>query len=210
MNLALRLSQSELLDQALSARRSGIQDDPLSGLSVSPRWNPFGSKYPWHENIVTTVFWPQEASNQRSAFNPHWILNAPHENFFFFALPYTDLVDNHTTKPEAAQLVPWFRTAFISQGRSVLHGRWIQIRHGGRVVYAQWADIGPHRTDDAEYVWHCRPPLPNSNGAGLDVSPTVQQYLGMSGKDVCSWRFVDRSSRGPWLTYRDNALAIKK
>jgi hypothetical protein len=44
VNLALRLSQSELLDQALSARRSAIQDDPLSGLSVSPRWNPFGTK----------------------------------------------------------------------------------------------------------------------------------------------------------------------
>ncbi|HEY0791357.1 MAG TPA: hypothetical protein VGD78_09875 [Chthoniobacterales bacterium] len=52
-------------------------------------------------------------------------------------------------------------------------------------------------------------PSPNRNGnAGLDVSPAVQQYLGLSGLDVVRWRFVSASEvpRGPWF-FRAATLA---
>ena len=51
-------------------------------------------------------------------------------------------------------------------------------------------------------------PLPNLNqGAGLDVSPAVRDYLGMrGGKDVCDWKFVEARDvpPGPWTKHGDN------
>jgi hypothetical protein len=40
----------------------------------------------------------------------------------------------------------------------------------------------------------------------LAVSPAVRDYLGMSGKDVCDWKFVDfrEVPPGPWTKYGDN------
>jgi hypothetical protein len=177
-----------------------------------PRFSVFGPRYPIHENILTTVFWPGEPGNLRSAFDANWVFNAPHQNPYFFALPYTDLIDNHTTKPEAASVVPWFKSSFVRQGKSVLEGRWIQIFHDNKVAYATWADIGPHWTDDFEYVFLGRSPRPSGNGAALDVSPAVREWLGMSGKDVCSWRFIDARSvpPGPWINFEQNNVVLLK
>ena len=50
-------------------------------------------------------------------------------------------------------------------------------------------------------------PKPNLNqGAGLDVSPAVRDYLGLKQTDVTDWRFVDFSEvpRGPWSTLGEN------
>jgi hypothetical protein len=50
-------------------------------------------------------------------------------------------------------------------------------------------------------------PKPNlNNGAGLDVSPAVRDYLGLKQTDVTDWRFVDFSEvpRGPWSTLGEN------
>jgi hypothetical protein len=50
-------------------------------------------------------------------------------------------------------------------------------------------------------------PKPNLNqGAGLDVSPAVRDYLGLKPTDVTDWRFVDFSEvpRGPWSTLGEN------
>jgi hypothetical protein len=42
-------------------------------------------------------------------------------------------------------------------------------------------------------------PRPNRNqNAGLDVSPAVRDYLGLTGTDVCDWKFVSRPQPGPW------------
>jgi hypothetical protein len=46
-------------------------------------------------------------------------------------------------------------------------------------------------------------PRPNRNrNAGLDVSPTVRNYLGLNGLDVADWRFCEARSvpPGPWRT----------
>ena len=50
-------------------------------------------------------------------------------------------------------------------------------------------------------------PKPNLNkGAGLDVSPAVRDYLGLSETDVTDWQFVDFKDvpRGPWSKLGDN------
>ncbi|MEO8207202.1 MAG: hypothetical protein ABI615_13555, partial [Chthoniobacterales bacterium] len=45
-----------------------------------------------------------------------------------------------------------------------------------------------------------------NQAAGLDVSPAVRDYLGIAGKDVCDWKFVEFSEvpNGPWAKYGDN------
>lgn len=196
----------------------------------------FGSgfnRYPWKLNIVTTVFWVGEqptannpTPNHKSSWDQNWANNfggydnpdqakrknflpvgfTPRQNPFYVALPFND-VTRGTTKPESRRVIPWFREAFEREGKSVCKGRWIAIRHKGRIAYAQWEDCGPFRTDHWQYVFGNERPKPNLNqGAGLDVSPAVRDYLGMTGKDVCDWKFVDFKDvpPGPWASHGDN------
>jgi len=191
------------------------------------------SKYPWKRNIVTTVFWIGETPtknnpvpNNKSSWDTKWYYSyggydnpdpearnglfpkgfTPRQNPFYVALPYND-VTRGTTKPESRRVIPWFKQAFEREGKSVCKGRWVAIRHGNRIAYAQWEDCGPFRTDHWQYVFGNERPKPNLNqGAGLDVSPAVRDYLGMSGKDVCDWKFVEfrEVPKGPWAKYGDN------
>ncbi|MCX6967845.1 MAG: hypothetical protein NTZ46_08735 [Verrucomicrobia bacterium] len=192
-----------------------------------------GGRYPWKKDIVTTVFWIGEGTtarnpvpNRASSWDSNWLGNyggvdrpdrrngyvpaafVPGQNPFYCALPYND-VTRGTTKPEASFVIPWFRQAFQKVGQSVCKSRWLAIRHGNRVCYAQWEDCGPFRTDHWQYVFGKEArPKPNINGgAGLDVSPAVRDFLGMNAtKDVCDWKFVDFSEvpSGPWAKYGEN------
>jgi len=104
-------------------------------------------------------------------------------------------------------VIPWFKQAFARSGQTVLKDRWIAVQHGDKVCYAQWEDCGPFRTDDWRYVFGKERPRPNLNqGAGLDVSPAVRDYLGLGVKDVCDWKFVEfrEVPRGPWAAFGDN------
>jgi hypothetical protein len=185
----------------------------------------------WKYNIVATVFWigEQESEgnplpNTESAWDPNWVAHfggedspiqrvnylpigfTPRQNPFYVALPYND-VDDHHTRREAPQVIPWFKDSFVCDGQSVCKGRWVTIRHGKRTCYAQWEDVGPFQTDHWQYVFGNERPRPNRNGnAGLDVSPAVRDYLGMSGMDVCDWKFVNVYAvpSGPWGLYGDN------
>lgn len=191
------------------------------------------NRFPWRRGIVTTVFWVGErptannpVPNYKSSWDPRWAQNyggldspepasrknfipvrfVPRQNPFYIALPYND-VTRGTTKPEARKAIPWFKQAFERPGKSVLKGRWIAVRRGNRICYAQWEDCGPFRTDHWQYVFGNQRPLPNLNqGAGLDVSPAVRDYLGMRSKDVCDWKFVEARDvpQGPWIKYGDN------
>lgn len=191
------------------------------------------SRYPWKRNIVTTVFWVGErptpnnpTPNHKSSWDAQWAINfggfdnpdpaaranfipkkfIPRQNPFYVALPYND-VTRGTTKPESRRVIPWFKQAFEREGKSVCKGRWVAIRHGNRICYAQWEDCGPFRTDHWQYVFGNDRPRPNLNqGAGLDVSPAVRDYLGLKGKDVCDWKFVEFNEvpNGPWAKYGDN------
>jgi hypothetical protein len=191
------------------------------------------NRYPWKNNIVTTVFWVGETPtannptpNHKSSWDPLWAKNfggydnpdpaarhnyipkrfVPKQNPFYVALPYND-VTRGTTKPESRKVIPWFKQAFVRPGKSVVKGRWVAIRHRGRIAYAQWEDCGPFRTDHWQYVFGNERPKPNLNqGAGLDVSPAVRDYLGLKGKDVCDWKFVEARDvpPGPWQKYGEN------
>jgi hypothetical protein len=190
-------------------------------------------RYLWKHDIITTIFWVGErpgghnpVPNLRSSWDRYWsydyggydnpdaagrrnfipIKFVPRQNPFYFALPYND-VQGHHTKYEASRVIPWFKEAFVRDGRTVLKDRWIAVRHGNKVCYAQWEDCGPFRTDDWRYVFGDERPRPNLNqGAGLDVSPAVRDFLGLGIKDPCDWKFVEfrEVPRGPWAMYGDN------
>ncbi len=190
-------------------------------------------RYPWKAGIVTTVFWIGEqptqnnpVPNTKSSWDAKWTENyggydtpdasarrnyipvafTPRQNPFYVALPYND-VSRGRFKPEAALVIPWFKRDFTAQGQSVCKGRWLAIRKGNRVCYAQWEDCGPFRTDHFQYVFQNERPKPNLNkGAGLDVSPAVRDYLGLKSTDVTDWQFVEVRDvpAGPWRNFGDN------
>jgi hypothetical protein len=190
-------------------------------------------RFPWKRNIVTTVFWIGEAPagnnpvpNHVSSWDKDWAKSyggfddpnpahrsdfipvkfTPRQNPFYCALPYNDkAATGH--RPEAPQVVPWFKEAYQGPSVSTCKDRWVAIRKGNRVVYAQWEDAGPFRTDHWQYVFGNERPKPNLNkGAGLDVSPAVRDYLGLNETDVTDWKFVDFNEvpRGPWSKLGDN------
>ena len=203
------------------------------GIIPTDREKSDTGKYPWKRGIVTTVFWIGERSskhnpvpNRTSSWDSKWAKNygggdspeprqrhnyipvsfTPNQNPFYIALPYNDVVHGKT-KPEAFSVIPWFKQAFKKSGHTVCKDRWIAIRKGGRVAYAQWEDCGPFRTDHWEYVFGNARPKPNLNqGAGLDVSPAVRDYLGLNDTGTTDWRFVDFNEipTGPWAQYGNN------
>ena len=192
-----------------------------------------GQRYPWKSNIVTTIFWigekPSENNpvpNRTSSWDKEWTKNyggvddpdparrsnyipvkfTPGLNPFYCALPYNDKArEGH--RPEASRVVPWFNEAYQGPAVSTCKDRWIAIRKGNRLAYAQWEDAGPFRTDHWQYVFgNERPKTTLNRGVGLDVSPAVRDYLGLSDTDVTDWRFVEfrEVSRGPWSMFGEN------
>jgi hypothetical protein len=225
-----RLSEDVLLNVDSVAFAPRHLDQPQS---TKP-----GEKYPWKKDIVTTVFWIGEepsgnnpVPNRSSSWDHNWTGNyggfddpnpahrsnfipakfTPHQNPFYIALPYNDKArDGH--RPEASQVVPWFKDVYQGPGVSVCKDRWVAIRKGNKVVYAQWEDAGPFRTDHWQYVFGNERPKPNLNrGAGLDVSPAVRDYLGLQPTDVTDWKFVEFSEvpRGPWSLHGDNNTFVQ-
>jgi len=183
------------------------------------------SGYSWKIGIVSTVFWVGEIggspANTRSAWDANWEQSyggvddperrkgfepagfRPLENPFYVALPYCDMQAGQL-KAEAAKVVPWFIAGFRGPSCSVCKGRWLEIRHGLKTCYAQWEDVGPFYTDSAAYVFGDERPSSNVNqGAGIDVSPAVRDYLGLGSLDLVDWRFVEKADVpiGPWSLY---------
>jgi len=213
-----------------------LKVDPIGYTPPPTRFVNFkkgADRYPWKTDIVTTVFWIGEhptpnnpVPNHASSWDAAWARNyggyddprpsqrrdyspvnfTPRQNPFYCALPYNDKArEGH--RPEAPKVVPWFKEAYRGPGVSVCKGRWVEIRKGNRTVYAQWEDAGPFRTDHWEYVFGNERPKPNLNrGAGLDVSPAVRDYLGLSDTDVTDWKFVEFSEvpSGPWARFGEN------
>lgn len=131
----------------------------------------------------------------------------PRQNPFYVALPYND-VSRGSHKDEAARIIPWFNRDFYGKGQSVCKGKWIQITYNGKHCFAQWEDCGPFTTEDWKYVFGDSLPQNKSNGcAGIDISPAVRDYLGITGgKATVHWRFVEfnRIPKGPWAMYGEN------
>jgi|ERR1700746_3726107 hypothetical protein len=171
-------------------------------------WSPFRPGANWH-TCQTTVFWCGEPatahspSNFESSYDPLWFLHYRYENSFYVAVPYCDIDDHGHTKPTAV-MAPWYRSEFKADGISIMKDRWVELRAGNRIAFAQIKDSGPYSSDDPEYVFGNAPPLPHANNqAALDVSPAVRDYLGLSGLSTCSWRFCSAQKviPGPWTTY---------
>jgi hypothetical protein len=221
----------------LSKRSERSSDDRrlnIEAIAFPPsRLGSEQERFPWKRNIVTTVFWIGEAPagnnpvpNHVSSWDKDWAKSyggfddpnpahrsdfipvkfTPRQNPFYCALPYNDkAATGH--RPEAPQVVPWFKEAYQGPAVSTCKDRWVAIRKGNRVAYAQWEDAGPFRTDHWQYVFGNERPKPNLNkGAGLDVSPAVRDYLGINETDVTDWKFVELSEvpRGPWARLGEN------
>lgn len=180
----------------------------------------------WKRNVVATVFWVGEeptthnpTPNNKSAWDQNWEMNfggyddpnnregyfpknlIPGLNAFYVALPYNDIGKDFRHRPEASEVIPWFWERYQGEGISVCKGRWIAIHHGGKICYAQWEDVGPFETDHYQYVFGNENARMNRNqGAGLDVSPAVRDYLGMGSGQRVEWKFVEdyEVPRGPW------------
>lgn len=185
------------------------------------------SSYPLHQNISTTFFWAGEdangdnhnISNSPSCWDDKWCVHfggvdnpnkrngympalfTPKENPFYFALPYNDFDSNGKRKSGLAAYIPWYGEKKWADNESVCKNRWIKIIKGDKVAYAQWQDAGPFGEDDVSYVFGTAQPKSKTNDhAGLDVSPSVHDYLSLSDVDKTSWQFVDEKDvpAGPW------------
>jgi hypothetical protein len=232
-------SSSDFTKYAMKLRENALLTiEPQVFVPTTSRTYAAGGRYPWKTNIVTTIFWAGESAtvnnpvhNRSSSWDINWSSSfggfdnpdpgarrgyipaafIPRQNPFYVALPYND-VTRGTTKPEARRVIPWFRETFVKEGQSVCKDRWIAIRHGRKIAYAQWSDCGPFRTDHWQYVFGNDRPKPNLNkGAGLDVSPAVRDYLGIKGIDTTDWKFVDFKDvpPGPWSRYGDNNTFVQ-
>lgn len=221
---------------------AGAEQSAPSMASIAPPPTLPGdeySRYPWKRQIVTTTFWIGESASKNnpvpncaSCWDPHWAKNyggndssektdrtsdyipakfVPGQNPFYVALPYNDM-EHGAHKAESSQVIPWFAKNYAGPSKSVCKGRWLAIRFGNKICYAQWEDAGPFRTDHWQYVFGNERPKPNLNqGAGLDVSPAVRNYLGMNGMDVTDWKFVDFDEvpSGPWAKFGENNTFVQ-
>lgn len=128
----------------------------------------------------------------------------PKLNPFYVALPYNDVQGWGRHKPEASRVIPWFSRLSPKPGKTVLKGKWIQIYHEKKSCYAQWEDCGPWVTDDWEYVFGSKRPKTRENGAaGIDLSPSIRDFLDLGSGDKVHWRFVEEGQvpYGPWKKY---------
>ncbi|MDR3404790.1 MAG: hypothetical protein P4L99_19965 [Chthoniobacter sp.] len=212
--------------------------EPQVTMPTASRTLSVSGKYPWKTGIVTTIFWigsakKGETGSGASAWDPKWEASyggfddpkpekrqqhiptafIPRQNPFYIALPYNDVAGNET-KAEARIVIPWFKEAFTEEGKSVCRDRWVAIRNAaGKVCHAQWSDCGPYRADHWQYVFGNEKPKPNANGgAGLNVSPAVRDYLGLTTTDVTDWKFVEVQDvpNGPWALYGENNSLVQQ
>jgi hypothetical protein len=223
----------------LTSATTGIYSAPSRTTSPPPDFvfANFSHKskliYPWRTGIITTMFWIGEGGssisptdNIGSAWDEHWrstnrgnddpeerngYASAEHAstvNPFYVALPFNDLA----YPDKARDWVPrsWHRPNQDGKQVSACKDRWVWIKNSnGRSCFAQWEDVGPLRSDHAEYVFGTERPDTYTR-AGLDVSPAVAKYLGVAenSRSLTSWRFVDDEDvpPGAWLKYDEQAV----
>lgn len=121
----------------------------------------------------------------------------PSENSFYFALPFSDYTDTGLKPAKELKIIPWY-DGKTTEGSSLLKNRWIKVTHQGKTAYGQWEDVGPFGENDGAYVFG--PAAPSEPRAGLDLSPAFANVLGVDGRAVVSWQFIDEQDvpDGPW------------
>lgn len=210
---------------------------PLPRIYAPTRPREVTPKFPWKDKIPTTIFWigemPTEGNpvpNHKSSWDQNWQTNyggfddpnpgnrswdfcpksfVPKLNPFYVALPFNDVTNREIAKIK----IPWHKVKWSGGSQdTVCENRWLAIRYGSKVCYAQWSDCGPFNTTDHDYVFgSARPKNLENEGAGLDVSPAVRDYLIISSGALCDWRFVEESEvpDGPWKRYGRNNAFVK-
>jgi hypothetical protein len=222
--------QTKPATSMVSSMTPGLAAIPTS--YASPKEHKKTNVYPWKRNIITTMFWIGEGGSslsdttqESSAWIQDWraanggldnpdrkgYLDTRHVatvNPFYVALPFNDLA----YPDKARRWVPpnWHRPNRDGKQVSACKDRWIEIKNGqGQRCFAQWEDVGPLRSDHAEYVFGDERP-DTLTRAGLDLSPAVAKYLGIDGehRSTTSWHFVDDEDvePGPWLRLDEQAL----
>lgn len=235
-NRAIEESKSPLAAEKVHHLLPGALPAPVNRPTLPQVFSPSRprtqfTRYPWKNDIMTTVFWIGEKPTPRnptpnwsSSWDIHWKSSfggfddpnnregflpksfVPKQNPFYIALPYND-VSGGKTKEASRANIPWFKESFYREGRTVVKGRWLAIRRGSKVCYGQWEDVGPFETNNWEYVFGDeRPRTKGNKGAGLDVSPAIRDYLGFKWSAVCDWRFVELHEvpDGPWKKWGNN------
>jgi hypothetical protein len=221
----------------LTSSTAGTYSSPSRATNPPFSFTNFSRKpknsYPWKTGIITTMFWIGEGpsnisstDNVGSAWDENWrstnrgsdnpdardsYASADHAstvNPFYVALPFNDLA----FPDKAREWVPrsWHRPREDGKEVSACKDRWVWIKNAnGRSCFAQWEDVGPLRSDHAEYVFGDERPDTYTR-AGLDVSPAVAKYLDIDGnkRAITSWRFVDEEDvpPGAWLKYDEQAV----
>jgi hypothetical protein len=217
----------ETIVQKVEEVKDEVRQQLGPAVPIGPRVVDGKLVYPLHTNITATLFWAGEEadkdnkdiSNLPSAWDEKWSGHyggvddpkkrngylpakfTPKENPFYFALPYNDFTKNGKRKQEVATLVPWAKDAAWGKNESVLKNHWVKVSKGDKVVYAQWEDVGPFNEDDTAYVFGGAQPKSKTNKhAGIDLSPAVNDYLGLKDIDTVDWQFVDAKDvpDGPW------------
>ena len=215
-----------------------VKQDSIKQKQAEKQDSKTTSSFPIRRNIVTTYFWIGQGgtsisstTNIKSAWDSFWKKNfggidcpdqrkdakkfreaslprkfAPTLNPFYVALPFNDIA----FPKKSRKWVYWWDEEKFQKERfdSQCKGRWVMIRFHNKVCYAQWEDVGPLRYDHAEYVFGNERPTEEHSQAGLDVSPAVRDYLGLSGLDKTDWKFVedDQVPYGPWIEYGEQAI----
>lgn len=181
--------------------------------------NSYQNIYPIHEDIYTTEFWigeePKEDNsyidNYDSAWDELWYEHylEGKENSFYCALPFNEFDDIGKKETSILKRIYWindfpFNALNENDDTPLLKNRWIKIMYKNKTAYCQWEDTGPYYEDDINYVFGNSRPKAEINNyrhkVGLDVSPSVQDYLGLTGYNKTSWQFIDEKNvpSGPW------------
>jgi len=225
----------ERLQKEVAERLGNAPDPDASILNPTPATPAAGNPppvatppktkivYPWHTAIPTTLFWigsksvanawslpatkggddPEDRNGYASG------KHASYFNTFYVALPFNDL----TNPDKSKQYIPasWKRPPKTGKPVSICQGHWVEIKtDDGHICYGQWEDVGPRRSDHAEYVFGMDRPA--DGVPGLALSPAVYSYLGLKDANtkqpLTSWRFVDNDEvpPGQWLKLDEEAV----
>lgn len=215
--IAFKINKKDAPSGTPSISESGTKLPESELKSLQP------DKYPLHSNINATIFWVGEEANESNGFihnkSSEWILDwvktfggvdaptgrngwlpggfTPNENTFYVALPYGDYTADGRIKDSVSKIY-WYDGP-VAKGGSILKNQWVKINRLGKTVYAQIEDVGPFEEDDVDYVFGTNAP---KNEIGIDLSPATASYLGIDGRGIVSWEFVDPTTipEGPWAT----------
>ena len=231
-------SAIDVTDTIIEKRQPDVLEEKLTKDSAKQVKTLY--KKGWRRDITATIFWVGEEAcranpvhNKASSWDMNWVKSyggvdapyarnrfkpkdfSPKMNPFYIALPYNDIASTKAAKhkPGLAKLIWWYKQEYKTKYLSVCKGKWLAIEKDGKTCYAQWEDCGPFVTDDWRYVFQGKSPKKNrNNNAGIDISPSIRDYLNAQSGSKVSWKFVEEYEVefGPWSKWLKNKRSLSK